>query len=72
MDDIFMIWNGTTEEIILFIYDLNKKHKTIKLDYKISTKQIEFLGTMVFKDQQHNIPWTNRPTNILTCTIESS
>ena len=51
-----MIWNGTTEEIILFIYDLNKKHKTIKLDYKISTKQIEFLGTMVFKDQQHNIP----------------
>ena len=35
-----MIWNGTTEELILFIHDLNKKHKTITFDYKISTKQI--------------------------------
>ena len=37
--NIFMIWNGTTEELILFINDLNKKHKTIKFDYKISTTQ---------------------------------
>ena len=39
IDDIFMIWNGTTEELILFINDLNKKHKTIKFDYKRSTTQ---------------------------------
>ena len=38
-----MVWNGTTAEPILFIDDLNKKHKTIKFDYKISAKQIEFL-----------------------------
>ena len=50
-----MIWNGNTEELILFIDELNKKHKTIKFDYKISTKQIEFLDTMVYGDQQHKI-----------------
>ena len=29
---IFMVWNGTTEELILFIDKLNKKQKTIKID----------------------------------------
>ena len=33
IDDIFMIWNETAEELILFIDELNKKHKTIKFDY---------------------------------------
>ena len=42
INNIFMIWNGTKEQLI-FIDELNKKHKTIKFDYKISTKQIEFL-----------------------------
>ena len=50
IDNIFMIWNGTIEELILFIDEPNKKHKTIKFDYKISTKQIEFLDTMVYRD----------------------
>ena len=27
---------------------------------------------MVYRDQQHKIQTTNRPTNILTCTIKSS
>ena len=40
IEDIFMIQNGTTEQLILLIDDLNKNHKPIKLDYKISTKQI--------------------------------
>ena len=37
IDDIFMIWYGTTEELILCINDLNKDYKTIKFDYKIQT-----------------------------------
>ena len=36
--------------------NLTKKNKTIKLDYKISNKEIEFLDTMVYQDQQHKIP----------------
>ena len=65
IDDIFMIWNGTTEGIILFMDELNKKHKTIKFDYKISTKQIEFLDTVVYRYQQHKIRTMifRKPTN---------
>ena len=32
IDDIFMIWNGTNAELVLFIDELNKKHKTITFD----------------------------------------
>ena len=32
IDDIFMIWNGANKELVLFIDELNKKHKTIKFD----------------------------------------
>ena len=60
-----MIWSGTKEELILFIGEVNKKHKTIKFDYKIFTKQIEFLGTMVHKNQQQKIQTTmfRKPTD---------
>ena len=34
-----MVWNKTKEKLLSFIYELNKKHKTLKFDYKISTKQ---------------------------------
>ena len=60
-----MIWNGNTEELILYIDDLNKKNKTIRFDYKISTKQIEFLYTRVYRDQKHKIQITifRKPTD---------
>ena len=35
IDDIFIIWNGTKEQLITFVNKLNKKHKTIKFEYKI-------------------------------------
>ena len=65
IDDIFMIWNGTKEELISFIEELNKKHKTIKFDYKISANKIEFLDTMVYKDKQNRIQTTifRKPTD---------
>ena len=64
-NDIFMICNGTKEKLISFIDELNKKHKTIKYDYKIPTKQIEFLNTMVYQDQQFKIQTTifRKPTD---------
>ena len=55
IDDIFTIRNATIDEIILFIDELNKKHKTIKFDYKISIRQTEFLDTTLHRDQQHKI-----------------
>ena len=65
IDDIFMIWNGTKEKLILFIDELNKIHKNKKFDYKISTIQIEFLDTMVYSNQQHKIQITifRKPTD---------
>ena len=53
-----MIQNGTAQEVMLFKDEINKKHKTIKLDCKKSTKQIECLYTMVYRDQQHKIQAT--------------
>ena len=53
------------KKLKLFTNGLNKTHKTIKFDYKTSTKQIEFLDTMVYRDEQHKIQTTifHRPTN---------
>ena len=61
IDNIFMIFNGITEELILLIDELNKKHETIKFSYKISTEKIEFLDTMVYRYQQNKTTWTNTP-----------
>ena len=60
-----MIWNGIKEELISFIGEVNKKHTTIKFGYKISTKQIVFLDSMVYRDQHHKIQTTifRKPTD---------
>ena len=43
IDDLFMIWTDTEEELLKFINELNQKHKTIKLDFKYSKTKIVFL-----------------------------
>ena len=35
--------------------ELNQKHPSIKLDYKFDCKQIEFLDTLVYIDQQNKL-----------------
>ena len=42
MDDLFFIWKGTAEELLLFIEVLNKKHLSIKFNFKYSKTEIEF------------------------------
>ena len=41
-DDIFITWKGAKEQIITFTNELNKKHKTIKFEYKILLLKIPF------------------------------
>ena len=47
VDDIFIIWIGTKEELLTFFEKLNSKHESIKFECKYSTKEIDFLDTTV-------------------------
>ena len=42
IDDIFIICKGAKEQIITLTNELNKKHKTIKFEYKILLQKIPF------------------------------
>ena len=35
MDDIFMIWTGTKQELLVFLENLNSNHKAIKFEHNI-------------------------------------
>ena len=36
IDNIFMVWKGTKQELLIFLENLNSKHKTIKFELNIS------------------------------------
>ena len=55
IDDLLIIWKGTKEQSITSINELNRKHKTIKFEYEISSQKIPFLDTMVDKDKENNL-----------------
>ena len=55
IDDIFMVWTKSEKQLKDFISKLNPKYPSIKFDYKFDCKQIEFLGTLVYIDQQNNL-----------------
>ena len=65
IDDLFMMWTGTEEELLKFINELNQKHKTIKFDFKYSKTKIEFLDVLVYKDINNKLQITlcKKPTN---------
>ena len=58
IDDLLIIWKGTKEQLITFITELNRKHKTIKFEYEISSQKIPFSDTMVDKDKENNLQTT--------------
>ena len=55
IDDIFLIWTRTKNELDKFFKDLNKNHLSIKFDYKASKDRIVFLDTEIYlhKDKLH-------------------
>ena len=53
IDDLFMIWIGSEQELLNFMSDLNKKHPSIKFEFKYSQTKIEFLDVLVCKDQNN-------------------
>ena len=49
IDDIFIIWIGTEEQLIKFVEDINKAHPTIKFTvaYDLKTRSTTILDTTV-------------------------
>ena len=55
IDDIFIIWTGTTQQFIDFIGKLYHKHPSIKFEYHISNKAVDFLDTTVYRVSQKKL-----------------
>jgi hypothetical protein len=49
IDDIFLLWNGTLDELKTCLKKLNELHPTIKFDAKYSFESIDFLDTHTYK-----------------------
>ncbi|XP_062619790.1 uncharacterized protein LOC134281322 [Saccostrea cucullata] len=47
IDDIFLIWTESSEDLHAFMSHLNEFHRTIKFTYEHSTEEINFLDTTV-------------------------
>ena len=51
IDDIFLLWQGTLEELKLFILQINRLHPTIKFTEEISFNSINFLDCHIYKSK---------------------
>ena len=51
IDDIFMVWTKSKNELKFFINEINKKHP-IKFDFRFSREKTEFSDTLIYKN--HN------------------
>ena len=50
IDDIFMIWNHSRQDLDTFLEELNKHHSTIKFTIDISEYGLAFLDTFIYKE----------------------
>ncbi len=55
LDDIFMIWNYSLEDLYDFIDCLNKLHPTIKFTFNVSNTKVSFLDVEVVKNENNDI-----------------
>ena len=78
IDDIFMVWTKSVNELKSFINEINKNHHSIKFDFKFSKEKIEFLDTLVYKDHNNRLQATlyKKPTDcqnyLISCKICTS
>ena len=56
--DTFVVWPKSEKQLNNFMSEHNQKHPSIKFDYKFDCKQIEFLDTLVYIDQQSKLQTT--------------
>ena len=53
-----MAWTKPESELESFKSEINKKHHSIKFDFKFSKKKIEFLDFLVYKDHNNHLQTT--------------
>ena len=53
-----MVWTKSKNQLKYFMSEVSKKHPSIKFDYRFDCKQIEFLDTLVYTDQQNKLQTT--------------
>ena len=65
IDNIFMIWTGTKQELLIFLENLNSKHNAVKFEHNISHRKISFLDTLIYKDMNNTLQLTlyQKPTD---------
>ena len=65
IDDIFIIWKDTLDDLITFVWQLNTLYPTIKFDTKYSPTSIEFLDTRKYKSTDGKLRTTlyTKPTD---------
>ena len=51
IDDIFIIWTGSTEEFEEFISNINQFHPKIKFTHEISDTELTFLDVILYKGE---------------------
>ena len=65
IDDIFLIWTVSKEELQTFLHDINEVHNSIKFESTYSKEYVHFLHTTVFfnKDQVLSNKLYTKPTD---------
>ena len=65
IDDIFIIWTRTEEELNRMINELNSLHPTIKFDTQYSKEKINFLDTTIAITKESTLKTTiySKPTD---------
>ena len=58
IDDIFMAWTKSDNQLKSFINEINKKHHSIKFDFKFSKEKIKFLDTLVCNEHSNRLQAT--------------
>ena len=75
IDDIFVIWTGSIENLHTYMKQINQIHDTIKFTYEASNTEVTFLDVTVYKGEKFtstgilDVRTHIKPTSICTCLI---